>query len=145
MSETHVLRTHLHHFTSAHLPLKPTISNNEVELPHMLDRVSYLPSSDWYSRSDRSRVQCRYLSVDLEIESPFVQSISRMPHEKHLKYHLISNKYKAEGLGPTSLKCLQGLFSKEWVQALRKAFPASKEMNISSPINQFLKEGFHNS
>lgn len=45
------------------------------------------------------------------IESTFVQFINRLPHEKHLKCHL-RNKYKAEGLGPASLKTMQALFSK---------------------------------
>lgn len=45
------------------------------------------------------------------IESTFVQFINRLPHEKHLKCHLC-NEYKAEGLGPASLKSMQALFSK---------------------------------
>ena len=51
-------------------------------------------------------IQCLF-----RIQTTFIQFINRLPPVKHLKCHLISNKYKAEALGPASLNSMQALFS----------------------------------
>lgn len=68
-------------------------------------------------------------------ESTFIQFINRLPHEKHLKCHLISNKYKAEGLGPASLKSMQPLFLK-WIGSGTEKIPSNIKLNEHQETNK---------
>lgn len=88
----------------------------------MLDGASCLPSSDCCITGNKE-ARCNAGASIFRIESTFVQFISRLPHEKHLKCHLISDKYKAEGLGPASLKSTQALFSKGIGSGTEKILP----------------------